>query len=167
METLSSRFKVMSIHEDALQQVLDLYESNPLFFKYCPPRPTLETITEDIARLPDGKSRKDKFYVGFWDGNCLVAVMDFVRAYPDEETVFIGFFMLHKVYQGNGLGSYLFQEVSAYFANNFKKIRLAYVKGNPQAHHFWEKQGFLPIGREVEQELYTVVIMEKVLCRKQ
>ena len=163
MKTLSSRFRVTSIKEDTLQQVLDLYESNPLFFKYCPPRPTLETVKEDLSRLPDGKSLQDKFYVGFWNENHLVAVMDFVHAYPDDETVFIGFFMLHKMYQGKGLGSSLFQEASAYFAKDFKKIGLAYVKGNPQAQHFWEKQGFLPTGREVEQELYTVVIMEKVL----
>ncbi len=163
METLSSRFTVTSIKEDALQQVLDLYESNPLFFKYCPPRPSLETVKEDISRLPDGKSSEDKLYIGFLDENRLVAVMDFVRAYPDEETVFIGFFMLNKAYQGKGLGSQIFQEASAYFAKDFKKMRLAYVKGNPQAQHFWKKQGFTPTGTEIEQELYTVIIMEKPL----
>lgn len=163
MKALSLRFMVSLMKEDDLQQVLDLYESNPLFFKHCPPRPSLETVKEDMSRLPDGKSRKDKSYVGFWDDNDLVAVMDFVRGYPDEETVFIGFFMVHQAHQRKGLGSDLFQEAAAYFAKNFKKMRLAYVKGNPQAQHFWEKQGFTPTGTEVEQELYTVIIMEKPL----
>lgn len=163
MEALSSSFTVNSIKEDDLQQVLDLYESNPLFFKHCPPRPTLETVKEDLSRLPDGKSRKDKSYVGFWEDNDLVAVMDFVRGYPDEETVFIGFFMLNKAYQEKGLGSQIIQEAIDYFSKTFKKVRLAHVKTNPQAKHFWEKQGFLPTGIEVKEELYTLVIMEKAL----
>lgn len=163
MEALSSSFTVNSIKEDDLQQVLDLYESNPLFFKHCPPRPTLETVKEDLSRLPDGKSRKDKSYVGFWEDNDLVAVMDFVRGYPDEETVFIGFFMLNKAYQEKGLGSQIIQEAIDYFSKTFKKVRLAHVKTNPQAKHFWEKQGFLPTGIEVKEELYTLVIIEKAL----
>ena len=52
-------------------------------------------------------------------------------------------------------------EALAYFAKNFQKVSLAYVKGNPQSQHFWEKQGFKPTGSEIEQESYTVVIMEK------
>lgn len=89
--------------------------------------------------------------------------MDFVYAYPDEETVFIGLFMVDRIYQGKGIGSQIVTEALAYFAKNFRKVRLAYVKGNPQSQYFWEKQGFKPIGSEVKQELYTVVIVEQRL----
>ena len=66
---------------------------------------------------------------------------------------------------GSGLviGGQIVTEALAYFANNFRKARLAYVKGNPQSQHFWEKQGFKPIGCEVKQALYTVVIVEQSL----
>ena len=116
-----------------------------------------------MLRLPEGKAKADKFYVGFWNGFDLVAVMDFVYAYPDEETVFIGLFMVDQAYQGKGIGGQIVTEALAYFANNFRKARLAYVKGNPQSQHFWEKQGFKPIGCEVKQALYTVVIVEQSL----
>ncbi len=99
----------------------------------------------------------------FWNGSDLVAVMDFVYAYPDEETVFIGLFMVDQAYQRKGIGSHIVTEALAYFAKNFRKARLAYVKGNPQSQHFWEKQGFKSIGCEVKQELYTVVIAEQSL----
>lgn len=65
-----------------------------------------------------------------------MAVMDFVYAYPDEETVFIGLFMVDQAYQRKGIGSHIVTEALAYFAKNFRKARLAYVKGNPQSQHF-------------------------------
>lgn len=116
-----------------------------------------------MLRLPEGKAKADKFYVGFWNGSDLVAVMDFVYAYPDEETVFIGLFMVDQAYQRKGIGSQIVTEALAYFTKKFRKARLAYVKGNPQSQHFGEKQGFKPIGSEVKQELYTVVIVEQSL----
>ncbi|VJY24321.1 GNAT family acetyltransferase [Streptococcus pneumoniae] len=100
--------------------------------------------------LPEGKAKADKFFVGFWNGFWngfdLVAVMDFVYAYPDEETVFIGLFMVDQAYQRKGIGSHIVTEALAYFAKNFRKARF-----------------FKSIGCEVKQELYTVVIVEQSL----
>ena len=163
IEQLSRHYSCRILAEKDIPSILSLYESNPLYFQYCPPKPNLASIKEDMLRLPEGKAKADKFYVGFWNNSKLVAVMDFVYAYPDEETIFIGLFMVDQAYQGKGIGGQIVTEALAYFANNFRKARLAYVKGNPQSQHFWEKQGFKPIGCEVKQALYTVVIVEQSL----
>ena len=163
IEQLSRHYSCRTLAEKDIPSILSLYESNPLYFQHCPPAPNLESVKEDMTRLPEGKAKADKFYVGFWNGFDLVAVMDFVYAYPDEETVFIGLFMVDRIYQGKGIGSQIVTEALAYFAKNFRKARLAYVKGNSQSQHFWEKQGFKPIGCKVKQELYTVVIVEQSL----
>ncbi|HGJ7213478.1 TPA: GNAT family N-acetyltransferase [Streptococcus pneumoniae] len=148
IDQLSKYYSCRILTEKDIPSILSLYESNPLYFQHC---------------LPEGKAKADKFFVGFWNGSDLVAVMDFVYAYPDEETVFIGLFMVDQAYQRKGIGSHIVTEALAYFAKNFRKARLAYVKGNPQSQHFWEKQGFKSIGCEVKQELYTVVIAEQSL----
>ncbi|WP_270737423.1 GNAT family N-acetyltransferase [Streptococcus anginosus] len=163
IEQLSRHYSCRILAEKDIPSILSLYESNPLYFQYCPPKPNLASVKEDMLRLPEGKAKADKFYVGFWNNSKLVAVMDFVYAYPDEETVFIGLFMVDQAYQRKGIGSQIVTEALAYFTKNFRKARLAYVKGNPQSRHFWEKQGFKPIGCKVKQELYTVVIVEQSL----
>ncbi|MDB8661719.1 GNAT family N-acetyltransferase [Streptococcus anginosus] len=163
IDQLSKYYSCRILTEKDIPSILSLYESNPLYFQYCPPAPNLASIKEDMLRLPEGKAKADKFYAGFWNNSKLVAVMDFVYAYPDEETIFIGLFMVDQAYQGKGIGGQIVTEALAYFANNFRKARLAYVKGNPQSQHFWEKQGFKPIGCEVKQALYTVVIVEQSL----
>lgn len=163
IDQLSKYYSCRILTEKDIPSILSLYESNPLYFQHCPPEPNFATVKEDMLCLPEGKAKADKFFVGFWNGSDLVAVMDFVYAYPDEETVFIGLFMVDQAYQRKGIGSHIVTEALAYFAKNFRKARLAYVKGNPQSQYFWEKQGFKSIGCEVKQELYTVVIVEQSL----
>lgn len=163
IDQLSKYYSCRILTEKDIPSILSLYESNPLYFQHCPPEPNLASVKEDVLRLPEGKAKADKFYVGFWNGSDLVAVMDFVYAYPDEETVFIGLFMVDQAYQRKAIGSHIVTEALTYFAKNFRKARLAYVKGNPQSQHFWEKQGFKSIGREVKQGLYMGVIVERSL----
>ncbi|MGT2924721.1 GNAT family N-acetyltransferase [Streptococcus caviae] len=163
IEPLSTSYSCRQLTEADIPNVLALYESNPLYFQHCPPEPSLDSVREDMLRLPDGKIRADKFFVGFWHEQDLVAVLDFVLAYPDEKTVFIGLFMVNQAYQGKGAGSQIITEALAHFSKKFQKARLAYVKGNPQSQGFWEKQGFKAVGDEIKQAHYTVVAMEKVL----
>ena len=163
LEKLSKKWNVRNLTEDDSTAILTLYQSNPLYFQHCPPPPSLESVREDMLRLPDGKTESDKYYLGFWEGDRLVAVMDFVYAYPDEQTVFIGLFMVHQDYQGKGVGLVIVKEALRFFSQDHQKARLACVKSNPQAEHFWRKQGFLSIGVETQEPTYAVEIMEKDL----
>ena len=94
IEKLSSKYQVRHLEKCDAQTVLDLYESNPLYFEHCPPPPTIQSVEYDMRALPDGKSIADKHFVGFFDGNNLVAVLDLIEKYPDKQTVFIGLFMV-------------------------------------------------------------------------
>lgn len=52
---------------------------------------TEQSILDDMNALPPNKEICDKYYVGYYKGEELIAVMDFIMAYPDEKTAFIGF----------------------------------------------------------------------------
>ena len=45
----------------------------------------------------------------------------------------------------------------------FIKVRLAYMKGNPQSKRFWQKCGFTEIGIERDNEHGKAVVLEKAL----
>ena len=66
------------------ETILALCRGNPLFYAYNPPEPTLEGILEDMRALPPGRRPEDKHFLGFWQGETLVAVMDLelTRAIP-------------------------------------------------------------------------------------
>lgn len=51
--------------------------------------------------------------------------MDLITAYPDDETAFIGFFMLNIKYQHKGIASRIIKELIEYLkTEGHKKIRL-------------------------------------------
>ena len=149
-----------------IPDILDLYSENTEYFKHCPPSPTRETVKEDIVALPPKKEAADKCFIGIFDDNFLVAVMDLIDRYPDNQTVFIGLLMVSKSYQRKGIGTYITKALSQTLgAEGYVRIRLGYVKTNLSAQSFWLKQGFhfQPTGAESVRENYTVIEAEKIL----
>ncbi len=161
---LSSKYTVRRLTVDDLESIYTLSLENPLFFQYCPPFVTRESILEDMRALPPGMTPADKYYVGFFQDDKLIAVMDLITNYPDTHTVFIGLFMMEKGEQGRGIGSAIVSECARYFKSvGGHYIRLGFAKGNPQSEAFWRKNGFEPVGIEADNGTYTAVVMRKVL----
>lgn len=160
---LSKSFKVRKIRLEDLNEVLSLCLENPLYYHHCPPLPSFETLKEDISKLPPNKTKNDKYYIGFYKNSNLIAVMDLILAYPDANTVFLGFFMVKKEIQNQGFGRLIIQEAFSYLSTMFKNIRLGYVLGNPQSEAFWLNQGFTKTGIIVREKLYSIVILTKEL----
>lgn len=157
---LSSVYTVKMLTEKNIDEIISLCKENTLYYEHCPPFVTEELIKEDITALPPGKSLSDKYYLGFYDGDKLMAVMDLIDSYPDDKTAFIGFFMMDKDYQGNGTGSKIISELIANLTNT-QKVRLAWVKTNPQAEHFWLKNGFTPVKETLSQDGHNVILAER------
>ncbi len=160
---LSNKYKIRKITEDDIKEVLNLCRNNHLYYQYCPPSPSTTSILNDLKTLPPNKEYKDKYYIGFYEGEKIIALMDLIYKYPNDETAFIGFFMVDSKLQGKGVGTSIIVDSLKYLESiNFKKVRLGYVKGNNQAKSFWNKNQFLQTGIEKTQERYTIVIMERV-----
>lgn len=123
--------------------LFELMRENTLYYKYHPPFVTKESIVDDMRALPPKKGYEDKYYVGFFDENGLVANMDLILAYPENEVAFIGFFMTDVRFQKKRVGSKIIRETCACLKSlGFKKVRLGVDRGNPQSFAFWKKNGF-------------------------
>lgn len=105
INSLSKRFYVRKLDRNDVQMIYDLSCKNHIFYQYHPPFVTKESILEDMEALPPGKNYDDKFYVGFFEKENLVAIMDLILAYPEKEIAFIGFFMTNIQYQNKGISS--------------------------------------------------------------
>lgn len=162
---LCRRYEAKAARGEDVPDILRLCRGNPLYYQHCPPEVSEENIREDMVKLPPNKDKEDKFYLCLWEKKRLVAVIDLILKYPDEETAFIGFFMVDKDCQGKGVGSFVVGEVLECLKNEFSKVLLGYVRGNEQSRRFWEKNGFVPTGVISKQEQYEIVIMEKILRR--
>lgn len=160
----SDRYHVRRMDRADAAEIYALCRENALYYRYCPPFVTEQSIFADMEALPPNKEAADKYYVGYYDGAELIAVLDLILAYPDEETAFIGFFMTAQSVQNTGVGSGIIDELCRRLARmGFSRVRLGWVKGNPQAEHFWHKNGFAPTGATYDTDTYTVVIAQRDL----
>ena len=96
-----------------------------------------------MKALPPGKSYDDKYYIGFFENDSLVAIMDLILYYPTKGIAFIGLFMTNIQYQHKGIGSNIISEITMSLKSlGYRKIRLGVDKGNPQSYSFWSKNNF-------------------------
>lgn len=160
---LSSHYEIRRLDESDANEILGLCEKNTQFYRYCEASATREQVINDLHITPPGIELKDKYYIGFYQDENLVAVMDLIDGYPEADIAFIGFFMMNIELQGQGIGSSIIQEVADHLkASGKTAIRLAIDKGNPQSTHFWKKNRFLVI-KEVDRNGWTALVAERKL----
>lgn len=164
INAFSSQYDVRLLKDTDIPLVYRFCRRNPLYYQYCPPFVTEDSIRHDMTALPPGKTKDDKYYMGYFDRHKLVAIMDFIMKYPDNNTSYIGFFMTNASIQNKGVGSSIIAELCAYLpAIGISCIRLGWVEGNPQAAHFWHKNGFAETGITRETDDYTIIAAQRTL----
>ena len=132
----SKKYYVRKLQKNDIDQIYGLCSKNHLYYQHCPPYVTRKSIESDMMTLPDNIDIKDKYYVGYFKNEKLIAILDLIDGYPKKD---IGV-------QKSGFGSAIVNELIDYLTTlEYKEVRLGWINGNPQAEHFWIKNGFCPI----------------------
>ena len=111
INSLSQKYSVRKLDENDVDIIYDMSCKNDIFYQYHPPFVTRESILDDMGALPPGKGYDDKFYVGFFENDSLVGLMDLILDYPEKEISFIGLFMTDTRYQNRGVGSQIISDM--------------------------------------------------------
>lgn len=134
LQSLSRRYTVRQLMETDVDTMLALCSGNPQFYRYHPPMATKASILDDLQAVPPGKTLSDKYFIGFYDGETLAAMMDLITGYPNPATAYIGLFMVDAAQQGRGIGSALIADCKqALRANNSKHCALPSTRATPKA----------------------------------
>lgn len=162
--SLSTKYKVRKLDSKDVDIIYELCSKNQLFYQYHPPFVSKASILEDMSALPPNKEAKDKLYIGFFEGEVLIAMMDLILAYPDEKTAYIGLFMTNVNYQGRNVGSSIIEECLSYLkASGYQQCKLAVDQGNPQSAAFWTKNKFVMTGEVRPHEASAYLSMLRTL----
>ena len=160
---LSNIYKVRVMDDEDADDIVKLCEENTQFYEYSNSHPAKENILNDLHIAPPGKELSSKYYVGFYDGHELIAVMDLIDGYPEDDVCFIGFFMMNRDYQGRNIGSSIINDTCGYLREKgYRAVNLGIDKGNPQSSHFWHKNGFKDM-KEIDKEGHTIVYCQRIL----
>ena len=160
----SKKYAVRKLQKKDIPFILGLCSKNTLYYEYCPPFVSYESIEEDMNAIPPNVETECKYYIGFYDENKLLAVLDLIDGYPDRNHVFIGFFMCEVSIQNCGVGTEIITELLDTIKEyGYKSVQLAWAKGNPQAEHFWMKNGFKIIKETASTASECVILAERDL----
>lgn len=160
---MKSRYAVRKLSCEDIPEILAFSKTNPQFEEICGASMTDESIRKDMTITPPGKNLSDKYYLGFFSDDLLIAVADIIAGYPDDTTSFIGFFMVRGNKSGQGIGSEIITSICDFLkAEGFSTARLAYMKGHHQGEHFWMKNRFIAV-KEVRQDECDYVVAERTL----
>lgn len=163
IKNMTKSYNVEKLTKNDIESIYRLCQGNKLYYRYCQAEISREQILSDLYLRPEGVNEDNKYYLGFFEDEVLVAVLDILDGYPDEETCFIGFFMVNILYQGQGIGTEIIGSLLAYVKKIGKaKVRLGIDKENPQSKAFWKKNDFKII-KEVEKSGGTILLAEKIL----
>lgn len=160
---LSRIYFIRRLNESFVDDIYELCKGNPQFYQYSEAPLRKEQVLADLYLTPPGIGLEDKYFLGFYKNDVLVAVMDLVDGYPEKDICFIGFFMMNRNFQGKHSGSAIIHEVCDALQKRGKDaVRLCIDKGNPQSTHFWTKNGFT-ILKEIDRKGHPVLLAEKKL----
>ncbi len=143
IDSLSTSHEVRRLTEADISDVYDLCKSNRKYYECTNSAPTVESLTEIISRVPEGVDRSRKHFVGFYEKDKLVALLDLITGFPEKDDAFIGWFMVDGRKQRQGIGSQIFADVRAAMAGQgYDYMALSCEKANTEAIAFWRAQGF-------------------------
>ena len=164
LNKMPSHFLVRQLTEDDISDIYEICRENSTYYHYLKTTPTFSNIKSVFTELPPDKTLEDKLFIGFYKGNQLIALMDFIMGYPDSHTIFIGWFMMKKEYQRRGTGTGIITELLNYLKKErFTYVELGYIKGNRESEQFWLKNGFNPTGTKSKKNKYTIIYMRREL----
>lgn len=158
----NSKYKIKKLTGSDLDDMLALAKANKLYYSKMNEIPTKENLKFDLTNVPDGVNLSNKHFVGFYEKNKLIAMLDLITNYPNEKMAYIGWFILDINKQGKGIGFEIYKNLERYLQKQgFQKIELGFIKGNEQSEKFWLKCGFSYQNKEKNKEKYTIIKMQK------
>ncbi|WP_048000921.1 GNAT family N-acetyltransferase [Lactiplantibacillus herbarum] len=137
-------FKIKLLTLADQEALMQLEQSNPEYHQYFSPEPlTAAEVERDLTAHPDELAAEQKQVFGFYLANHLVAVLDVLSQYPQEQCLFVGLLMVNQAYQRKTVGSVIATGLmQAALQSDIKMIQLTRVSADEGVAHFWQKLGF-------------------------
>jgi GNAT superfamily N-acetyltransferase len=143
--------ELRDIEPDEVAVLQGLIESDPDYTERVTGHPPGPSDAQSLLLMrPPDVSEEDKRVLGAWLNGSLVAVVDLVRGFPDDDTVHIGLLQVHGEQRRQGLGKQVHdlavQDVRRW-APRATSLRAAIVATNATyAEPFWRSLKYEPSG---------------------
>ncbi len=156
----TKNYKIVKINENNISQVFNLCKHNKKYYEYLQENVSLDGVKSIINELPPNTSINNKYFVGLYKANKLIAILDLIDGYPEENNAFIDLFMVDVRCQGKGVGQDIIKNLlNTLKIKNYSSLGLGVIDKNKEALSFWKKIGFETTGQIYNNEKYNIVML--------
>lgn len=137
-------FKIRLLTLSDQEALMDLEQSNPRYHQYFSPEPlTLAEVQRDLTAYPDELAAEQKQVFGFYLADHLVAVLDLLNQYPQEQFLYVGLLMVNQAYQRKSIGQVVMTGLmQAALQSGIVCIQATRVSADTGVAKFWQQLGF-------------------------
>lgn len=133
------------LEKQDIKIVQKFFENNEDFFIMGNGSSPKKNEAEELLNLlPEGKDSNDKFWIGLFDLNNLIAFVDIIQNYKNENEWSIEVFMVDKNYRNKSIATKLFNQLENLLISLKVNSLLTVVQEqNNCSLCFWGKVGFI------------------------
>lgn len=163
-----SRFsyhRLCADNEIDIETVRSVYDAAPRYFYILHGHAVdKNSVRDDLLAIPEGYDIDSKFFYAIYLDTEAIGCIDIIRAYPDQQTAFIGLLLFVESQQNLDLGHQALDFINKLASDwGSNRLRIAVVESNVKAFNFWLREGFIELFRKKSSEYdRTVIIMERV-----
>ncbi|MEK7919638.1 GNAT family N-acetyltransferase [Burkholderia contaminans] len=127
--------------------------------------PTEADVDDFFDGKPAAKAAADKSVFGLCVDQHMIGCADVIRAYPDDDCLWIGLLLLSEAHQRRGYGKAalgLLLDMGRKWG--YRIAQLGVISTNLRAQAFWQREGFDEIRRTVNPRFSgDVIVMQRTI----
>ena len=152
-----SEFTVESVTKENVRIYENVFCSNTEYYFITDGRPAVKQDCIDTVEYTEEFTEGTPHCIGFLRGDKAVAFLSLFDGYPEEDTLYIGLFLVDKSVQRSSVGTVIMQAVIAEgFSSGCNAVKLSVQDNNRSGYPFWQKLGFKALGETKCEGFYNI-----------
>lgn len=148
---ITPRYRAIELAINDIGLVQTFYRENPEFWVTVANKTPSDQIARDefFATGNPSVPRGKKWRIGFFDGNnALVAISYIFSDFFAKNVWHIELFIVATALHGTGASREIYDQLESWVLHqNGCGLRLGVADGHTKARRFWEKNGYMPLGK--------------------
>ena len=155
-----TNFTAEAVNKENAHKYENVFYSNNEYYLITDGRPALKEDCMDTVEYTESFTEGTPHCIGFSRDGVPMAFLSLFEGYPDENTLYIGLFLVNKSVQRKSVGTEIMNAVIAEgFALGYTAIRLSVQDNNVSGYPFWQKLGFKETDKTLCQGFYNISML--------
>lgn len=135
------------VTKENISKYENIFYSNEDYYLITEGRPAVFSDCVETVEFTESFSTGNPHCVGFSKNDTAVAFLSMFEGYPEENTLYIGLFLVDKSFQRNSVGTDIISAVIGEgFDSGYTTVKLSVQDNNLSGYPFWKKLGFKAAG---------------------